>query len=416
MKRTLFLLCLCLLGVFACQEPPPTPTPTVTVTQAIAQATPSVTVLASVTATPVPSPTNTPIPTPATIIAEQFLPSIHTEAIQPTATLPPTNTPLPTPTPTLDFTAIRAELNANNQDLGFVKVGFHVGPGGNRNGLGEWMTRLDAAGVPFFLKSVDDSGALVEAQQLVYASGVPHTLVYRTTGTDFDVPEYDLPPAEAAQRHWQKHKATFPPELDRNLVWFETINEVDQQRSDWLAEFSLATAQLALAEGYRWAAFGWSSGEPEIADWESPVMLELLRLVADNPDRLAIALHEYSFLANDIYHEYPYKVGRFFQLFAVCDKHNIPRPTVLITEWGWEYQAVPDPSQAMSDIAWASRLYAPFPQIKGAAIWYLGPGFGGIANRTQPLIVPVTEYALGTYFPIPLLPALQPLSPDAFAP
>jgi hypothetical protein len=53
------------------------------------------------------------------------------------------------------------------------------------------------------------------------------------------------------------------------------------------------------------------------------------------------------------------------------------------------------------DLPWADRLYSEHPQVKGAAIWYLGPGFGGIANQAQPLIAPLTEYSLQNYFVIP---------------
>ncbi len=363
------------------------------------------------TGSPTMAPQSTAMLTPA---AEQFLPI----AIGPLATATPTAspTPLPTPTPVIDFTAVRAELNSQGQELGFAKIGFHVGPGGNRDGLGDWMRRLDAAGAPFFLKSVDDAGPLLEGLRLAEQSGVPHTLVYRTSGDHLDVPDYNLPAAEAARLHWEAHKAAFPPELDPGRVWLETINEVDANRSEWLAEFALATAQMALADGYNWAAFGWASGEPEPADWESPAMLEFLRLAAANPDRLAIALHEYSYTVNDIGHEYPHKVGRFQQLFEVVDRHGIPRPTVLITEWGWEYQNVPPMDQAMADIAWAAGLYAPYPEIRGAAIWYLGPGFADIADQAQRLIAPVTDYTLGNYFVIPLPPQIAPIQPEQYIP
>jgi hypothetical protein len=327
-----------------------------------------------------------------------------------------TPTPLPTPTPTIDFQAVRNQLQAQGQDLGFAKIGLHTGVGGNRNGLGEWMQRLDAAGVPFFLKSADDSGPLFEAQEIVRNSETPHTLVYRKSGNQYDTPNYDLSPAKAAQDHWQLHKEAFPPELDPSIVWLETINEVDKNRSEWLASFAVETAQLALADGYRWAAFGWSSGEPEVLDWESPAMLEFLRLAADNPEQLAVALHEYSFKADEITHEYPFKVGRFQQLMDVADRHGILRPTVLITEWGWEYQTIPSIDQAIHDIEWAAAMYAPYPQVKGAAIWYLGSGFGEIANQVQPLIDPLLNYSLGNYFLIPLPPEQAPVEPDSYRP
>lgn len=372
--------------------------------------------------TPTPRPSSTPAsPVVATseLPLSSYLPFVWSpEEPTPTATPSPepTSTPKPTPTPTIDFRAVRAQLEAEGQDLGFSKIGFHTGVGGNRTGLGEWMQRLDAAGVPFFIKTVDDSGPLVEAQEIVRSSDVPHTLVYRRSGNEYDTPDYNLPPEEAARIHWQLHMEAFPAELDPNLVWLETINEPDKERSEWLGRFALETANLAMADGFRWAAFGWSSGEPEETDWQTPSMLAFLRVAAANPDRLAIALHEYSFLNENIADAYPFKVGRFLQLFDVVDRHGIARPTVLITEWGWQYQNIPDTGKALEDIDWAAAMYAPYPEVKGAAIWYLGNGFGEIANQAQTLIKPVTEYSLGTYFAIPLSPNQASISPEQFRP
>jgi hypothetical protein len=270
--------------------------------------------------------------------------------------------------------------------------------------------------VPFFLKSADNAGPIFEAQELAKKSGVPHTLVYRRTGNTYDVPNYSLTPQEAARQHWAAHIAVFPPELDPSMVWLETINEVDKNQAEWLGQFALATAEMALADGYKWAAFGWSSGEPELETWQAPSMLAFLRLAAANPDRLAIALHEYSFLTTEIAHEYPFKVGRFQQFFQLLDQNGIPRPTVLITEWGWAYQDIPSIPVALEHIEWASRLYAPYPEIKGAATWHLGCCFADVADQTQKLIQPLTEYALGNYFAIPLPPAQAPIEPDLYRP
>ncbi len=387
--------------------PPPSPTPR---TYPVASPTPR----PPASTTPRPS----PYPAHEAFLPLIFGPPVPTPTPTPSVTPQPTatHTPVPTPTPTIDFNAVRAQLRAGGNDLGFAKIGFHTGSGGNAVGLGEWMRRLDAAGVPFFLKSADDFGPIREAQEIVRQSSVPHVLVFRLSGDAFDTPEYDLTPREAARRHWALHKAALPPELDPALVWIETINEVDKGRARWLAQFASETARLALADGYRWAAFGWASGEPEEADWETPEMLAFLRLVGQNPDRLAISLHEYSYLRDNIGDAYPFKVGRFQLLFAACDRYGIPRPTVLVTEWGWEYDNLPDPGRAMLDIAWAAQLYAPYPELKGAAIWYLGGGYSDIANRAQALIAPVRDYALGNYFAIPLPPARQPINPGLFGP
>ena len=129
-------------------------------------------------------------------------------------------------------------------------------------------------------------------------------------------------------------------------------------------------------------------------------MLAFLRLAGENPDKLAIALHEYSYVKEDIGYLYPYLIGRFQALFDICDKHKIPRPTVMITEWGWVYDSVPTPDKAMADVAWAAWLYAAYPEVKGAAIWYLGPGSGEISQETQRLIAPVGDYSLSHYFSV----------------
>jgi hypothetical protein len=348
--------------------------------------------------------------------------------------------------PPIDFDAIRTGLLANGQDLAFVKIGFHVGPGGDVSGLcdaygNNALAALDAAGVPFFIKSVDTAGqCFYDAHQIAQSSSVPHTLVYRRAGEPsegWDVPDYAASPQDAASAHWIKHRNAFPTELEPSLVWIETVNEIAKEfvfpteseleasglvspyrekfqrfedesqtwvwvltNAEWLGAFAYETAQLVLAEDepYRWAAFAWSSGEPEPDHWEGPQMLEFLRLAGEHPDRLAIALHEYSYTVDDIANLYHYLVGRFQLLFQVCDAYNIPRPTVLITEWGWEYQDVPDPATAMEHIAWASWLYAAYPQVQGAAIWYLGGGFGDIALQARDLIVPWQAYALSHYF------------------
>lgn len=400
-------------------EEPLVATPQTTVTQA----TPTV------TTAPLPgdTPTVTP-PAPATNSQTTFLPLLNTSVdASPTAThtpqegderdATPTAMASPASTPssiaTVDFAAAREELNAQGRRLAFSKIGFHVTFLEQKDYLDEWMQQLDAAGVPFFLKTVDNAEPLYEAQQLRQASGVPHTLVFRATG---GVPNYDLPPEAAAREHWEFHRDKFPPELDPSLVWIETVNEVDKNRSEWLAAFALETAGLAMADGFRWAAFGWAPGEPRITDWESPVMLEFLRLAGENPEQLAIAVHEGSLTIEDIKYIYPYHLGRFLQLFDVADRHGIPRPTVLITEWGWAYDDVPDVEQAMADVEWAARLYAPFPQVKGAAMWNLGYGccFGNVSEQVRQLIDPLRRFSLTNYFSAPMPPTQAPTDPALY--
>ena len=352
--------------------------------------------------------------TPA-ITASPTTPPTEAAAIAAPETLPAT--PTPSSVEPIDFDAAREELARQSRDLVYNKIGFHVTFLEDREELDTYMTQLDSHGVPFFLKSVDNAEPLFKAQELMKAGGVDHTLVYRSTA--FDVPNYDQPPEEAAELEWESEKALWPPELDPSVVWLETVNEPDKTRAEWLARFSLRKAQLALRDGYRYAAFSWASGEPEPSDWESPAMLELLRLIGDNPDRLAIALHEYSYLAEDIGHEYPYKVGRFLDLFRIADENGIPRPTVLITEWGWTYNNIPPIPEAMADIDWAARLYGAYPQVKGAAIWNLGKidtEFLNLNDQVRTLIEPLTAYSLTNYFSAPQSPDQTTLDPGQFPP
>ena len=302
------------------------------------------------------------------------------------------------------------------------KIGFHTGPGGNPTGIGDWMRALDRARIPFTIKSVDSYGPIFEASQIAKQSGVDHVLIYRisTRGQggryDYDVPPYKDPkfvndPEGGAEKHWRETLAKIPPEFDKARTWIEPINEVDKDLCDWLGRFAVHIANLAQRDGYKVSLFAWSSGEPEPAGWEEPGMLEYLRLCAQRPNQAAVALHEYSYVVDDIMHEFPFKIGRFQQLFAVCDKHGIARPTVHITEWGWTLDNVPVPEKAIPDIRKVGQLYARYPEIKGAAIWYLGPSFGGIANKAQKLIKPVTEFTLAHQFKVDKFDEPRPPEP-----
>ncbi|MCB8976065.1 MAG: hypothetical protein H6657_01410 [Ardenticatenaceae bacterium] len=290
------------------------------------------------------------------------------------------------------------------------KIGFHTGPGGNPTGIGDWMRALDKAQIPFCLKSADHYGPIFEAQEIMKKSGVPHVLIFRLSDNHseytYDTPPYKDPkyvndPEGGAEKHWRKTVAKLPPEFDKKRVWLEVINEVDKNLCDWLGRFAVRIANLAQRDGYKVSLFSWSGGEPEPSGWETPGMLAYLRLCAERPSQAAVAVHEYSFIESNIFDQFPFKIGRFQYLFQVCDKHNIPRPRVHITEWGWTLDSVPTPAKAIEDIRRVGELYARFPEVEGAAIWYLGPGFGGIADKAQRLIKPVTDFTLKHRFTVP---------------
>jgi hypothetical protein len=270
-------------------------------------------------------------------------------------------------------------------------IGWHIGPGGNASGLvRDYLAPLDEAGIRWFLKSVD--AYPLNAVNIAKASDIPHDIVWRSTFTD--VPDYDRSPVEAARLHWSDTLQRIPPEFDKDIVWLEGINEIDKNRANWLGYFGVEWANLARDAKYKTLMFGWSSGEPEPEHWLLPGMVEFLTLASQNRDWLGVSLHEYSYSTEDVYRWYPYLIGRYRQLFNACKTLGIPEVTVAITEWGWEYEDVPNVGDAIVDIDMIAQEYVKHPTIMGAGLWYLGPGFGDIANQAQPLIKPTGELAL----------------------
>lgn len=297
---------------------------------------------------------------------------------------------------------------------GYQKIGFHVAVGGNRTGIGEYYQALDAAGIPINLMSADDYGACKEVADISRISGIPHVICYRITRKDFfdfEVPQYGLTPENAAAIHWQATAAQLPPEFDKEKVWLIICNEVDKNRADWLGYFAYQYSLLTREQGYKAAFFGFASGEPEYDDWETPGMQKFLGECAKYPHMLGVALHEYSYDVDNIENGFGYLIGRVAtHLYDACDAMQIARPTVLITEWGWESTDVPDPGPAGTDILNIADFYVQYPQILGAHIWYLGPGFNNIADQAQRLINPVKNLTLA-YEPPDITPP-DPEPPD----
>jgi len=324
--------------------------------------------------------------------------------------------------PSLDFDTIRAELDAQGMDLEFVKIGFHTGGGGIFGGLGKWERCLDAAGVPFTVKQVPSArnASVGEAAQLRARSGVPHTAIYRRCCGEYELPDCaaagdwnnctDEIAQQQARAHWLRHVQAFPPEVVDNKpsIWVETINEPwkgdsSRNNAEWLAKFSYYTALEALAAGYNYAAFGWSTGEPEYGpppydlspsyQWDGPEMQNFLRLAGEYPGRIAISLHEYNLTAPTLRETYPHSIGRVQKLLERCDANGIGSPTVLITEFGWPGPPPVEELMSPDNVPWAAGLYAEIRPVKGVALW----DAGDMAS----IISGMTTYALQNYFAIP---------------
>jgi hypothetical protein len=303
------------------------------------------------------------------------------------------------------------------------KLGFHCGPAGNRTGIGDHFRRLASAGHRLVVKSVDDYGVITEALSadpdavtIFRLTGGTVELPYRRAAAGLTIdaateealvaarlkhqPDYALDPLTTAKDHWAKLRSALPPEFDKR-TWLEVMNEPDRQRSEWLAEFSFHLAHLMLAQDYRLATFSWSVGEPSPATWSGPKMINFLTLAAANPDNIAIALHEYSLIIGNIRHGYPWHIGRFLSLANVCKEWGITCPSILITEFGWTYNKVPGTVLAIEHLKWAAQFYNAHTHVLGAAIWYLGGGYGNIADQVQPLITHLTNLILSAPPPDP---------------
>ena len=295
----------------------------------------------------------------------------------------------------------------------FLPYGPHGSVGNNLGGWGDQIRALNAAGVPAFYKGADGYGPLVELMEVGDQFGIENIGVFRLSnknGINFDVPNwYAGSPELAATEHVQLTLANLPPEFDKR-VWLELINEPDKDEdpnfngwgseefSDWLGSFAVECAKQLLPLGFKIAMFGFSSGEPEIPDWEADGMLEYLEMCAERPQNLAVALHEYSYNSGsleDATNPFPWQLGRFTLLFDICDSYGIKRPTVLITEFGWTLNDLPSPEIAIPQLEQAARtVYGPFPEVLGVAIWHYGTGFNDIKNKAQRLLQPLADLAL----------------------
>ncbi|MEZ4518323.1 MAG: NBR1-Ig-like domain-containing protein [Chloroflexota bacterium] len=279
------------------------------------------------------------------------------------------------------------------------KIGFYLSGSHYPSGLQSWMNSLAEASIPFFL-TVDAPGpAMEEAQALCRDTGeTPHTLVYRNLAGPAE-PDYHRAPKEAAGLFWEAHRTSLPDSLDKEVAWIEpmAISRTTEMWGDWLGSFAYELAQQMLSDGYKLAAFSFPVATPQIKLWERDEMQRFLLLCGRHPDRLGIALQEFSRQVDDIWFRRDDHIGRFYNLFATCDRAEISRPTVLISQWGWTPERIPTKTAvALEDVQSVAAYYARFPQIRGAAIWQITPEDAGIGWQTRRLITPLTEWTLNS--------------------
>ena len=282
--------------------------------------------------------------------------------------------------------------------MAYSKIWFHTGaPCHGCSGISEHWKALNDAGIPFGVYSVAGGGLIAEAAQFQHA-----TLIYRDLETD--VAPYHLSARDGANQTWALLMARLPSEVKalKDRVWIEIGNEQDKTKADWLGWYYVRLAEIALEQGYRICGPGWSTGEPEPQDWETPGWLAYLLMCARHRDKLAVTVHEYSLQAHSLQADSPWLVGRLQFLFAACAKHNIPAPDVFVTELGWTHNDLPASPDAVSDsIEWVAELYARYPTVKAAFLWTLmgGGDKSRLAAELNATMSWLTDYAIHTRFP-----------------
>ncbi len=296
--------------------------------------------------------------------------------------------------------------------MAFNKIGFYLSGSTAGRPLVDYLHSLDDAGIPFFL-TVDGPGEGLEIAQTlaVRNQDVRHTIAYSQT-VDPGVPEFSRQPEDAALAYWKALRKTLPLELQPELVWLTPVELEASALPDgsWLGRFAFTLAQYSLADGYKLALPGFPVGTPPAANWEREPMLRFLGLCGRHPDRLGVALQEFSRQVDDIWFDRDENIGRFYQLFATCDRARIRRPTVLITKWGWTPDRLPsNGSRALDDVTAVAELYGRYPEIRGAALWRLGPERRGLDRQAARLIRSITELTLTTTFAEASLDELESL-------
>ena len=273
------------------------------------------------------------------------------------------------------------------------KIGFHVGPTGNQNGLGDWMRRINDAGLPFGLKSTDAYGPLYEAVEVGRERNVKNWLCFRMTGggnsgVTRDTPRYEAAPSEDAPKLCRQVIENLPPEFDKS-VWLEIINEPrakvqgedkmyqDMNACDYLGEWCLAAAKFLNAQGYKFTGPSFNSNEPgftledAVQQYSKPGMLKYLRYCAENSAMAALAVHEYCWSFSPL-KTYPERWGRFEAAIAAADLHGIPRTfPIFVTEFGFHATDAPQGPAAYRHLDARNKMLARWPQVKFDAAWTL---------------------------------------------
>lgn len=292
------------------------------------------------------------------------------------------------------------------------KLGFHTGPGGKKDGLGNWERALNQAGQPFGLKAADEYGPLFEAVEIGRQHNVQNWLGFRFSEAAHrisrEVPDYDVAPWEDAPILCQEIIDKLPREFDKS-VWLEPINEPRDENSgsdtiynnlnatDYLGEWCLAAAIFLNERGYKFMGPSFNAGRPgreglpvedAVVQYSQPGMLKFLRYCAENPDKAGLSVHDYSWSTwqegQTVEDWYPRLWGRFEAAIAAADIHGIPRTfPIFVTEFGFAHREAPVWPEAEAYLDARNEMLARWPQVKYDAAWTLQEGWGAIDHHVN---------------------------------
>jgi len=300
---------------------------------------------------------------------------------------------------------------------------FHCGPGGNRQGLKEdYLEKIANAGLMPRIFSVDDYGVVVETLQIADNAGVGAVVAWRpgvpeSDGFNWAVPgnNYTQDPFTAAKDYSQRLQAKLPPEFDPR-TWIIIWNEIDKYRMEYCAETAIHMTNML--PNLRLAFFSCNAGEPEPEAWKQPFMQQLLKKCENEPERIGICLHEYSF-ANTMNNQLGWLIGRLNHLALACQDTGIEpgRITTFINEFGYgkDDGTWPGTSTALNElqtIAWP--LYNQCKLRVHLVAWWTvhgGTAWGNLPNEVQKIIAPQGDLIVATNAPEKPVPPPGPVEP-----
>jgi len=294
------------------------------------------------------------------------------------------------------------------------RMGFHTASsGGNPSGIGEkYVKRLHDERIPVAITCADGTVGIGDALASPHPDDVLIFRVVRDGSEKYAVPDYGASPQDAARKTWDLISPFIARDRvvteNKDKIWLAYGNELDQGNSEWIFKWSLEMCRLLNNQGYKAVGPNWAAGTPDYPAWETGAALDFLRYCGENPAKAAVGVHEYSYEVDDLFAGGGDKVGRYRHIVKVCQGHQIARPTILIKEFGYTYNAVPEASKIIDDLRKLFQLYPDYPP---ATLWWLGPDYGQIANQLQKAIGDVGNFVAGLEVEVDLATSIETEKP-----